>query len=423
MTEDFLHYTWKFRNYGSQPLFTQKGELVQVFHPGNHNNNAGPDFSEAKIQIGEKIWAGHVEIHIKSDDWHKHGHQNDAAYNNVILHVVYEYTKPVLDPSGNEIPTLVLNKHLNHELFFKYQRLVSNSTPIPCAANFRDTETLIRESMTERVLAERLQEKSQKIESLWQENEKDWNETFYQWMAYGFGLKVNAESMLLLSQMLPQKILAKHKNSRFQLEALLFGAAGLLQNSTDDYAKELQTEFKFLKAKYNLTVLKPSIWKLARLRPPSFPELRIAQFANLIYNSENLFSKILATGSLKVLQQLLSQSPSPYWQAHYRFGLEHPKSKGAMGKPFIEIMVINVLVPFLFLYGSLKDESFYKQRALDLLDQLGAENNKVTRIYEDLGYTPRSAFESQAQLQLYGVYCQPKKCLNCAIGNHLLKRS
>lgn len=422
MTEEFLHYLWKFQHFSKANLLSEAGEPVQIIHPGQHNHNSGPDFSNARIQIGEQLWAGNLEIHITSSDWLKHGHQNDEAYGNVILHVVYENDVDVPDQNGQPIPVLVLKGRFDEYLYWKYEQLVQTKEVIPCASQFPQVDSFIKESMLERVLVERVEQKSEQILKIWEQNNKDWNATFYQWMARGFGLKVNAEPMLVLARSLPQSVLAKHKDNLFQLEALLFGVAGLLEGAEGDYAPQLQKEFDFLKKKYKLVPLKKSIWKYARLRPPSFPDVRIGQFAALIHRSENLFSKVLGLGSLKVLNQLLSDSPSIYWREHYRFGLPHDRTKAGMGEKFQQILVINVIVPFLFIYGKVKDESFYKQRAFDLLEQMAAEDNKITRIYKNLGLEMGSAFYSQASIQLHNNYCSPKKCLNCSLGIQLLKR-
>lgn len=421
MSEEFLHYLWKFQLIDKAGWHTESGEPVHIIHPGRHNHDAGPDFSDARIQIGEQLWAGNVEIHISSSDWNKHGHQHDEAYGNVILHVVYEIDAEVPDQNGKPIPQVAMKGRFDEYLYWRYEQLVQTQDVIPCAPQFPGVDDFIKESILERVLVERVEEKSQQILKIWEQNNKDWNETFYQWMARGFGLKVNAEPMLVLARSLPQSVLARHKDHLFQLEALLFGVSGLLEKAEGDYAAELAKEFGFLSKKYGLQPLKASIFKYARLRPPSFPDVRIGQFAALIHRSENLFSKILGTGSLKVLKQLLSDSPSIYWREHYRFGLEHTRSKASMGEAFQQVLVINVIVPFLFIYGKVKGETFYQQRAMDLLEQMAAEDNKITRIYTNLGLEIGSAFYSQAVIQLYNGYCSPKKCLNCAIGIHLLK--
>ncbi len=421
MTEEFLHYLWKFQLFEKAGLQTTAGESINIIHPGYHNHDAGPDFSEARIQLGQQLWVGNLEIHIKSSDWLRHGHQRDAAYKNVVLHVVYEHDKEVLNHNEQPLPVLELKGLFDEYLYWRYEQLIQHSDPIPCAPQFKQVDNMIVESMLERSLVERLQQKSERIMELWDANGKDWNETFYQWMAHGFGLKVNAEPMLMLARQLPQGILARHKDNLFQLEALLFGVSGMLTDNDDDYALELKKEFEFLARKYQLGAFDPVIWKYSRIRPAAFPDLRIGQFAALIHRSENLFSKILGLGSMQVLNQLLGDSPSLYWREHYRFGLPHKRAGGGMGERFQQLLVINVIVPFLFIYGRLRDEAFYQQRAFDLLDQMAGEDNKVTRIYRALGLSITSAFSSQAVLQLHNSYCSPKKCLNCSVGTFLLK--
>ncbi len=422
MTEDFLHYLWKYQNFEKQGLRAHSGELLHIIKQGAHNRDAGPDFSEGRVQIGPQIWAGNIEIHVRASDWKKHNHQNDAAYGNVILHVVYENDAEVLDKNGAPIPTLELKGKFDEYEYWRYEQLIQNQSVIPCAEQFPQVDDFKKETMLERVLVERMEQKAQLILEIFQNNKNDWNTTFYQWLARGFGLKVNAEPMLLLARSLPQNILGKHKDSLFQIEALLFGTAGFLSESQEDYGKELAKEFSFLQKKYELPILEKSIWKYAKLRPASFPDLRIAQFAALVYRSENLFSKILEIGNLPVLKKLLSDSPSTYWREHYKFGSERKRGSGAMGETFQNILIINVIIPFLFIFGKVKDEPFYRQRALDLLDQMDGENNRITRIFKDLGLEIHSAFRSQAVLQLHNEYCRPKKCLNCTVGIHLLKR-
>ena len=395
---------------------------MTIFKQGFHNHNSGPDFGDARIQIEDQLWAGNVEIHIRSSDWIRHGHQNDEAYRNVILHVVYEHDKEITDPNNEPIPTLVLKGLFDEYQYWRYEQLVGTHDVIPCAEQFPAIDNFLKESMLERILVERLEAKARQILNIWEDNNKDWNTTFYQWMARGFGLKVNAEPMLMLARNLPQSILGKHKDSLFQLEALLFGVAGFLKEPDDEYSLQLSKEFEFLATKYQLPVLDYAMWKYSRLRPPSFPDVRIGQFAALIHRSENLFSKILGTGSLKVLSQLLSDSPAVYWREHFRFGVEHTRSKAGMGEKFQQVLIINVIVPFLFIYGKIKDEPFYRQRAMDLLDQLPGEDNRITRIYRELGLRVPTAFSSQAVIQWYNEYCSPKKCLNCSLGIHLLKQ-
>lgn len=420
MTEDFLYYIWKYQKFDKKPIKTSQGEPIAIIRQGNLNTDSGPDFHDARLYIGEQLWAGNIEIHIKSSDWYKHRHQEGKAYQNVILHVVYEEDKAVINQEGKSIPTLELKGKIDISLYHKYQELVRGIGNIACENQWDKVDDFIKESMLERVLVERLEQKSNTIIKLWNANKKDWSETFYQWLTQAFGLKVNQEPMLMLAENLPSKLLAKHRSNLNQVEALLYGVSGLLDGEKDEYAQSLQKEFNFLKAKYQLVKLDKVIWKFARLRPPAFPTLRLAQLAYLFSSKDNLFSEILSKGDLGDLEKLLETNPSEYWQNHYRFGKVTERKIGGIGEAFKRTLVVNVIVPFLFAYGDVKGEGFYKQRAMDLLDQMEPESNKVTKLYENFGLKIPSSFHSQSVLQLHKSYCQPKKCLNCAIGTNLV---
>lgn len=422
MKEEFLHHLWRLKRFEIKNLKSVSNEEIQIIHGGFHNHNSGPDFENARIRIGSQVWAGNVEIHVRSSDWLKHKHQNDPAYNNVILHVVYEYDQEIFIGNNlSPIPTIVLDGRFNEKLYLEYEKFLNNSLIIPCASQLSTVDSLIRESMIDRVLVERLEQKAQIISELLTQNKQDWNETFYQWISRGFGLKVNADPMLDLAQNIPQQILGKHKDNLFQLEAILFGVSGLIEEGEDDYTLKLAKEFKFLSHKYQLKELEKVIWKFSRIRPMSFPTLRLAQFAAMIFKSENLFSEILGIGDIKSFQNLFDLEVSEYWNTHYRFGNSTEMFSGTPGEEFINIQIINVIVPFLFIYSTIKKEPFYKQRALDILDQLKPENNKITKVFKDLGFSIDSGYRSQAIIQLDQYYCKPKKCLNCSIGTHLLK--
>ena len=319
-----------------------------------------------------------MEIHIRASDWVKHNHQKDASYKSVVLHVVYENDKDVsfFREDNIAIPTLELKGKFDEKFFWHYQRFISSNEIIPCASQVKSVDNYIRENLLERMLVERLESKAKTIMAILESNKGDWNETFYQWMCRGYGLKINAEPMLLLARNLESRIIAKHKNDLFQLEAFLFGMSGLISGK-GSYEEGLEKDFNFLKKKYSLVSLDSSIWKFFRTRPNGFPTLRLAQLAALLHKRENLFSEILGIGDIDALKSILSSQPSNYWKEHYRFGVKSKKALGAPGEKFLEILIINVIVPFLFIYGTIKDESFYKQRALDLLDQLRTETNKV----------------------------------------------
>ncbi|MGB0175673.1 MAG: DUF2851 family protein, partial [Owenweeksia sp.] len=360
MTEDFIHYIWRFKKFNILSLQTSEGEPLIIKRTGTLNTDAGPDFSDARIIIGDQLWAGNVEIHIRSSDWKRHNHQSDRAYNNVILHVVYENDTEVFNANGSTLPTLELKGLFDEKLYWKYERLLNNQTSIPCENHLPGVSAMIRENWVERVLVERLSDKSGLIGQWLRQNQNDWNATFYQWLGRGFGLKINAEPMLLLARNIPWQVVLKHRQRKDQLEALFFGVAGMLEEGDDAYTLALKSEYEFLRHKHGLQGMKPEIWKYARLRPAAFPALRIAQLSALLNQHDTLFSKIMQAGSIDQVKELLTPEVSEYWKNHYRFGKITDQKVGEIGNGFREVLIINVLIPFLFVYGMAKDEPFYK---------------------------------------------------------------
>ncbi len=422
MTEDFLHYIWRQKKFKPLQLSTIEGEPLVIHRFGYQNHDAGPDFSDARVQIGDQLWVGNIEIHVRSSDWNRHAHQDDRAYNNVILHVVYEHDSEVQNARGIILPTLSLQGRFDESLYWRYERLLNNQSPIPCQRHLPTIDPFIVEKMLETVSIERLSSKAGIISGLMSQNQNDWNATFYHWLCRGFGLKINEGPMEVLARHLSWVVVHKHQQRIDQLEALFFGTAGMLEEPKDDYSRALAREYRFLSHKYNLKSMEPSVWKFARLRPAAFPSLRMAQLAALICKHANLFSQIIQTGTIEQMYNLLSVEVTDYWNHHYRLGSFTEQKIGEIGTQFRDILVINVIIPFLFVYGLFKDEPFYKQRAIDLLDQMKAENNKVVRMYKELGFPIKSALDSQAVAQLSKHYCKPKKCLNCAIGTDILKK-
>lgn len=422
MKEDLLHYVWRFQRFDLHDLQTTEGESIQVQQTGDHNHNAGPDFLNARIKIGTTIWAGNVEMHLKSSDWTKHQHQKDLAYDNVILHVVLEEDENIQRQNGTRIPCLVLKKRIPNKLSKVYQKLLHNEFWIPCQHHFYAVGNMTKVLWLDRLLVERLESKIIFIENLLKENTNNWETTFYQILARNFGVKINATPFERLAKSLPLQILGKHKSNLFQVEALLFGQSGLLQNDfEDDYPKRLQKEFHFLQKKYQLTPLEKSNWKFLRMRPANFPTIRIAQFAQLIFQSVHLFSKVLAVKNVKEIENMFELKLSNYWQTHYVFDKVSVKRKKSLGKNAIHLFVINTIAPFLFLYGKSRDDDEYKDLAFRLLEELKPESNSIITKWKELGMEPDSAYQTQALLQLKNEYCDRKRCLECAVGNGILK--
>jgi hypothetical protein len=422
MTEDFLHYLWKFKLINTQKLKSTSEEHLEILKPGEHNTDSGPDFFNAKIKIGNTVWVGNIEIHTHASDWEKHNHTNDKAYNNVILHVVHVADKQIERNNGEAITTLELKNRFDEKLYVNYLNFKNSSDWIPCAKHIPKTPPLILNATIDKLLAERLERKSKSILESLALNKNNWEETFYHHLARNFGFKTNAEPFELLAKSTPLTVLAKHKSSLLQIEALLFGQAGFLNEHFEDkYLQALQNEYVLLKHKFKLSAIEKHLWKFLRLYPANFPTIRIAQFANLIYNSSHLFSKIIEAETIEKIQKLFNSETSEYWQTHYTFEKQTIKKFKSLGQQSIDIILINTIVPFLFVYGKEFKEEKYIERALIFLENITAEKNTITKNWEKIGIKAESAYQSQALIQLKNEYCSNKKCLQCSIGNYLLK--
>lgn len=420
--EEFLQYIWENQLFYNDNLRTVDGEKLQIIQIGRRNTDSGPDFFNAKIKIDETIWAGNIEIHKNASDWEKHGHQKDKAYENVILHVVEENDFQVLINGNEKIPTLMLKYPKQFQ--DNYQNLLDAKTWIACEDQMHKIDPFVLQLGFNRLMIERLEDKTDEILFFLHQNENDWNETFYQMLARMFGFKVNAVPFELLAKSLPLTTLAKHKSNLHQIEAMLFGNSGLLNEQLigDNYYIKLREEYSFLYKKYNLKGIESHLWKFMRLRPVNFPTIRLAQMAALIYRSQGLFSKLIEIENSSELKELFKVKASEYWNTHYRFNKSTKKSVvKELGESSINTLIINVVIPFLFVYGETQNKHFLKNRALEFLEQLPSENNSIVNKWHNLGIKSRSAFESQALLQLKNCYCAKKKCLNCQIGVKLVK--
>ena len=423
MTEELLHHLWKFRLFNQIELLTTTGETIEVINVGDHNHHAGPDFFNSKIKMDKTLWAGNVEVHLRASDWNKHTHQKDKSYDNIILHVVYESDIPVYRASGELIPTLELKTRVDPAHYKNYQRFTSSKDWVPCEKQIPEVPPIVFHTTLNRLLIERLEEKFNTIMTTLHLNKMNWEETFYQSLAKNFGFKTNAVPFELLAKSIPTVILGKHKSSLLQLEALLFGQAGFLeQHFKDRYPQQLQNEYVFLKRKFKLTSLENHLWKFLRLRPVNFPTIRIAQFAQLIYQSTHLFSKVIAAEELIQLKEMLRTDVSTYWGTHYLFEKKGRSKNKKLGEDSIGNIIINTIVPFLFVYGKSKGDELYIERALNFLEKLDGEANSIITSWSNLNVPVKTAADTQALLQLKNKYCDHKKCLQCPIGNYLLKK-
>jgi len=422
MPEEFLQYIWENKLFVAENLKTTNGEQLEIINVGKRNTDSGPDFFNARIKIDDTIWVGNIEIHKNSSDWVRHNHQNDKAYNNVILHVAENCDQQIFRNNGEEIPVLLFR--YPDQLKTNFQKLLDAKTWIACQNQFHKIDPIILQLGFNRLMIERLEDKTSEILIRLQQNNCDWNETFYQMLSRMFGFKVNAVPFEMLAKSLPIGILAKHKSSLFQLEALLFGNSGLLNDQLlgDDYYINLRNEYSFLYKKYQLKGIESHLWKFMRLRPGNFPTVRISQLAALIHRSHGLFSRIIEIERLDELKKLFEVQASDYWNAHYSFNKTKSRvSVKELGENSINSLIINVIIPFLFVYGEKQNKENLKNRSLEFLEQLPAEENSIIEKWSKMGVESRSAFESQALLQLKNKYCERKKCLNCQIGVKLVK--
>ena len=416
MTERLLHFIWQFQYFNKSELQTTTGEEIQIISQGTYNTNQGPDFNDAKIMIGQTTWAGNVELHVLSSDWQKHKHQNDRNYNNVILHVVWEDDFP-----NYNIPVLKLENRVAKILLQRYEELMNAKGFIPCEKTISSVKPIVLHSWKERLLAERLIRKSAIVETYLNESNHHWEETFWWLLARNFGIKINADVFEAMARSIPLLILARHQNQIHQLEALLMGQSNLLDGKfKEDYPIMLQKEYEFYKAKYKIQPNTGTPFFL-RMRPGNFPTIRLAQLAMLIHHSEHLFSKIKETDSLKDVKKWMDTTANDYWHYHYRFDEPSLFKKKNLGPEMVDNILINTVCTILFAYGHFHKEQRYKDRALQWLGEITAESNAVTKGFQQVGLQNTNARDSQALIELKNEYCDRKRCLDCAIGNALLK--
>ncbi|MES2004125.1 MAG: DUF2851 family protein [Bacteroidota bacterium] len=422
MNERLLQFIWQFQYYNRQQLQTTNGEPLFIERAGTSNPHQGPDFLEAIIRIGKTKWVGNVELHVLSSDWYKHRHEADRNYTNIILHVVWKEDALVMDPNGNRFPTLVLQPLVPKILLERYQQMMGSLLVMPCQSFLPALKELGWFAWKERLAAERLERKSAQILLLLKQSGHHWEEVCWWMLATNFGLKVNSTLFELMARTLPVELLSKHKNQLQQLEALLLGQANLLSGKyEDDYAVLLQREYRFLKKKYALPVVNKQPAFL-RMRPATFPTIRLAQLAMLLYQTSHLFSTIKETEDSKMMQSVFMVTANDYWHYHYRFDEVTVYQARHLGKQMAENILINTIIPLLFAYGLYSKEELYKERAIRWLYELPAEQNQITRKWKSYGIANKTALDSQALTELTNHYCLNKRCLDCAVGNRILKK-
>jgi len=418
MKEEFLHYLWKYKLLNAC-ISTTAGENIEIISPGIHNHNAGPDFGDARLRIGDTIWAGNIEIHINSSDWFKHGHQNDPAYDNVILHVVLNHD---LMSKDDTMPVLETKDKFDERILSAYKAFVNSRRWVPCINQVATVPDFEVNLWLERMLIERLEYKADIIQAFLELSDNDWEGAFYYLLARSFGFSLNALPFEMLARSLPYQVLARHAHNPMQVEALIFGQSGLLSDEyTEPWPQELYAEYAFLRKKYNLTPLAPHLWRFMRLRPVNFPTVRLAQFSSLISGQSSLLSQMLACETIGQMEQLFDITGSGYWDAHYHFGKSSVKHRKHLGESSVRLLIINAVLPFIFVYGRSLAIDDLCNRALGFYREIPGEMNGITCRWKSAGLNVSDAFNSQALIGLKTDYCDKRRCLDCRIGSILLK--
>jgi len=423
MKEDFLHYVWKFQKFDCSNIKTTNGDAVVVFNPGMHNDNSGPDFFNSNISIDGQRWAGNIEIHLKSSHWFAHGHQTDAAYDSVILHVVWEHDAPVFRNDTTEIPTLELKYTVDAKTVSNYRKLLSGNTGwIPCENNFHSVDDFVFDNWLERLYIERLERKSEFLLKEFLLTGNDWEALLFRLLSKNFGQQVNSDSFYSIATSLDFSVVRKCSRNPLLIEVLLLGQAGLIsEEGDDDFEVRLHGEFQFLKSKFSLNndfIIPP---KFFRLRPTSFPTIRLSQLAGLYWKKRQLFSEIISAKTIDEYYEIFNCIASSYWDTHYNFGKETKAQPKRLSKAFIDLLLINTIIPLRFCYGKTSGAQINTD-IINFAASLKPESNSTIGKFNRLRPKVKNAMESQALLQLKNEYCAHKRCLQCAIGNAILKQ-
>lgn len=430
--EQLLHYVWKHKLFPLCPLETSDGQSVEVIDTGLHNHNAGPDFFNAKVKINGTQWVGNVEIHQRASDWYAHHHDNDDAYNNVILHVCEVIDADVRTHNGRLLPQLQLS--VPKGVADNYQQLLATMHYPPCYRIIPDLPKLVVHAWMSALQTERLEQKTKAIAQRLSLCNGSWEAACFVTMARNFGFGINSDAFEHWAMAIPLDAVGHHRDDLFQIEAIFMGQAGLLDPLSiseahrqaalsDDYFQRLGNEYAYLAHKFSLHPIDHHEWRFLRLRPQNFPYIRIAQLANLYYNRRASLSQLLECTTIDQLHEALATQVTPYWQTHYTFGAPSKKSEKRLSHASIDILLVNTVIPLLFAYGRFKSSEALCDRAFELLEQLKAEQNNITRLWHECGIDVDSAADSQALIQLKREYCDRKDCLRCRFGYEFMKKS
>ena len=421
MNEQFIYYLWQNRLIIGDLTLTN-GESLRIIQPGTRNQESGPDFFNARIKIGATEWAGNVEIHLKSSDWTLHKHHEDKNYDAIILHVVFKDNTPIYYNNNQPVPTLEIDGKFDIKLLERYEQMIAGRGFIPCAESVSSCDDFVLLSWLENIAAERLIKRQQEIEVLLERTKNDWDTSYYIRFCRNLGFKVNAEPFEMLGRTLPLLTLLKHADNRLHIEAIIYGMAGLLEgNFEDEYPKTLQKEFDFFRKKYGFTPIESHLWRFLRTHPGNFPTVRLSQLAEIVQKGGIRFSEILQVADIAQLKAMFRVKASPYWESHYRFDKASSEKQKRLGENAIDLLIINTIIPFIFAYGHIHKELSYCEKAIHFFQQLPPEDNAITRDWAQSGIMAANAMESQALIHLKQNYCVAKKCLQCRIGDYLLR--
>ena len=422
MKEKFLHYVWQHRHYDFFNLKTTDGRKVYVDFPGYHNYDAGPDFLQAVVVIDNVRWIGSVEIHCRSSDWLRHNHQYDDKYKSVVLHVVYEHDLDISIGEDELVPTLELKEKIPIEMFARYETLVNTPDMLLCRNSLQPVDSVVIQNQLSVSLTERMQRRLEGFQTILNSCQLDWNELIYRVMSIGFGCKKNGTAFELLSQSLPYRLVRAHLSSRLQIYALVFGQSGLLDVcEKDDYSERLRYEYDYLRYKYRLSPIGVHQWNWLRLRPQNFPSLRLAQFSQMLFETGGTLSDNVLKSGVGILRNRLSVTPDEYWETHYQLGKICPRHVAGMGISIVNSLIINVVVPIRFAFARFSGDDELQENAVSLLEQVDYEKNVTTRMFSESLFPQRSAYDSQAQLELFASHCSKKRCLECSIGEKIVR--
>lgn len=422
--EKLMQYVWKHRLWRSEDMVTNTGKKVRVVDPGLLNTDAGPDFFNAKIEIDGHMWVGNVEMHYRATDWKRHHHDSDKAYDSVILHLVAKDDAPVRRTNGELIPQLVLE--VSPQFNADYASLVGATIEVPCAEKIKQVPHLTIVEWVEGLAFERLHGKVERIHQLLDSFNGSWEDVCYVTLARNFGFGINNDAFERLARRTPLRLLGKHSDSVLQIEALLFGQAGMLdaqKPGMDSYYNQLCTEYAFLSNKFQLTPMEKESWKLFRIRPQNFPYRRIAMLAQFIEGGFRMMSRIHEAEGEKEMRALFEVELSGYWTKHYTFGKPNERATATLSRSSIDIILINTVAPLLYAYGELTGNYEMTDKAIKLLEDLRAESNSIVSHFVAYGIDCPDALTSQALVQLKREYCDARKCIYCKIGHHLLSKA